>query len=36
MVDTAKARKEFGFKVKTLFPESLKKAIEWYVQAGRA
>ena len=30
MLDTKRARKEFGFKAKTKFPEGLKKTIEWY------
>ena len=29
-LDTAKARKEFGFKAKTKFESGLKKTIEWY------
>ena len=29
-LDTAKAKKEFGFKAKTSFREGLKKTIEWY------
>ena len=30
MLDTSRARKEFGFKSKTQFEEGLKKTIEWY------
>jgi len=30
MLDTTKARKEFGFKARTGFREGLKKTIEWY------
>jgi len=30
MLDTAKARQEFGFKAKTSFEEGLEKTIEWY------
>lgn len=30
MLDTSKAKKEFGFKTKTNFREGLKKTIEWY------
>lgn len=30
MLDTSKAKKEFGFKAKTKFKEGLKKTIEWY------
>ena len=30
MLDTTKAKKEFGFKSKTSFEEGLKKTIEWY------
>jgi GDP-L-fucose synthase len=30
-LDTAKARKEFGFKAKTALEEGLKKTIEWYI-----
>lgn len=29
-LDVSKARKEFGFKAKTKFPEGLKRTIEWY------
>ena len=32
MLDTSKARKEFGFEAKTSFEEGLKKTIEWYVE----
>ncbi len=31
MLDTARARNEFGFQAKTGFREGLKKTIEWYV-----
>ena len=31
MLDTSKAEKEFGFKVKTSFEEGLGKTIEWYI-----
>ncbi len=31
-LDTAKAEKEFGFKVRTSFQEGLKKTIKWYRQ----
>ena len=30
MLDTSKAEKEFGFRVKTSFEEGLRKTIEWY------
>ena len=32
MLDTTKAFKEFGFKVKTDFKEGLKRTIEWYME----
>jgi GDP-L-fucose synthase len=32
MLDTSRAEKEFGFKVKTGFEEGLRKTIEWYEQ----
>jgi len=30
MLNTSKAKKEFGFKAKTMFEEGLKRSIEWY------
>jgi len=30
MLDTTKAKKEFGFKAKTSFEKGLIKTIEWY------
>jgi GDP-L-fucose synthase len=30
MLDTSKARDEFGFKAQTNFTEGIKKTIEWY------
>jgi GDP-L-fucose synthase len=35
MLDTTRAREEFGFRAKTGFREGLQKTIEWYRQAGR-
>jgi len=32
MLDTSKARQEFGFKAKTKFEEGLKTTIDWYLQ----
>lgn len=32
MLDTARAKKEFGFEAKTSFEEGLKKTIEWYIK----
>jgi len=32
MLDTSRARKEFGFQAKTKFEEGLKKTIEWYLK----
>lgn len=34
MLDTAKAKSEFGFKAKTLFEEGLQETINWYISAG--
>ena len=36
MLDTSKAKKEFGFAAKTSFDEGLRKTIEWYRQAFSA
>ena len=35
MLDTTRAREEFGFSAKTGFREGLQKTIEWYRQTGR-
>jgi GDP-L-fucose synthase len=35
MLDTTRARQEFGFKAKTDFREGLKKTIDWYVREGK-
>jgi len=32
-LDVSKAKKEFGFKSKTLFKEGLKKTIDWYLES---
>ena len=32
MLDTSRARQEFGFKTKTKFEEGLKTTIDWYLQ----
>ncbi len=32
MLDTSRARKEFGFRAKTKFEEGLRKTIEWYLK----
>jgi len=34
MLDTSKAKKEFGFRAKTPFEEGLKKTITWYGKKG--
>jgi GDP-L-fucose synthase len=31
MLDTSRAKAEFGFKARTGFKEGLKRTIEWYV-----
>jgi len=36
MLDTSRARKEFGFKAKTSFQKGLRKMIEWYVNEHKA
>ena len=32
MLDTARAKEEFGFEAKMNFEEGLKKTIEWYME----
>ena len=34
MLDTSKAKKEFGFRAKTSFEEGLRKTITWYRKKG--
>ena len=36
MLDTSRARKEFGFKAKTSFDKGLRKMIEWYITERKA
>jgi len=36
MLDTNKAKEEFGFKAKTLFDKGLRKTIDWYILARKA
>ena len=31
-LDTSKAEKEFGFRAKTIFKDSLWKTVEWYLR----
>ena len=33
MLDTSRAEREFGFKVKTSFEEGLRRAVEWYIKS---
>ena len=35
MLDTTRAKKEFGFYAKTSFEEGLKKTYKWYMKEGR-
>jgi len=32
MLDTSKAKEEFGFEAKTDFGEGLRRTIEWYLE----
>jgi len=37
MLDTSKARQEFGFKARTKFEDGLRATIDWYLEnRGRA
>jgi len=36
MLDTNRAKEEFGFKAKTLFDKGLRKTIDWYILARKA